>query len=49
MNVLGATKGGPEAYLCDVLTRVADHPINRIADLLPWHWALTQRVATIAA
>src|SRR5499427_6123625 len=29
----------PESYLRDVLSRVADHPINRIADLLPWNLA----------
>ena len=28
----------PEAWLRDVLTRVGAHPINRLAELLPWNW-----------
>jgi hypothetical protein len=27
----------PEAYLRDVMTRIADHPINAIDQLLPWN------------
>ena len=37
----------PEAYLCDVIARIGAHPINRLADLLPWNWSppATQSVA----
>ena len=37
----------PEAYLREVFGRIADHPINRIADLLPWN--LSPGSATLAA
>jgi transposase len=28
----------PQAWLADVLARIADHPANQIDDLLPWNW-----------
>ncbi len=29
----------PEAYLADIFRRIHDHKINRLDELLPWHWA----------
>jgi hypothetical protein len=29
----------PQAWLTDVLSRIADHKINRIDELLPWRYA----------
>ena len=39
----------PQAWLADVLDRIADHPIARLDELLPWNWkaasAITQAQA----
>jgi len=29
----------PQAYLTDILSRIHDHKINRLDELLPWNWA----------
>lgn len=28
----------PQAYLADILSRIHDHKINRLDELLPWNW-----------
>ena len=29
----------PEAWLTDVIDRIAEHPINCIDELAPWNWS----------
>jgi transposase len=51
-SLLGSAKLNgidPEAYLTSVLRRIADHPIHRIAELLPWNLCPANRLATEAA
>jgi transposase len=51
-SLLGSAKLNgvdPEAYMTAVLRRIADHPINRIAELLPWNLFPTARSEATAA
>src|ERR1700730_9954586 len=38
----------PQAWLADVLRRIADHPASRLHELLPWHWKLSKIPAAAA-
>jgi hypothetical protein len=39
----------PQAWLADVLARIADLPVPRLPELLPWQWARWRKPAAIAA
>src|SRR5471032_733748 len=39
----------PQAWLADVLARIANHPIRRLDELLPWHWSKLAAVHSAAA
>jgi hypothetical protein len=33
----------PQAWLADVLKRIAEHPAQKLEELLPWHWKTEQQ------
>jgi len=35
----------PQAWLADVLAHLPDHPMRRLAELLPWQWCGSRRHA----
>jgi transposase len=39
----------PRAWLADVLARIADHPVSRLHELLPWHWSSRSEDRSLAA
>ena len=39
----------PQAWLADVLARIADHPAKRIGDLLPWNWRAAMGASAVVA
>ena len=38
----------PQAWLADVLSGIADHPVQRLSELLPWDWKLRHDQAAAA-
>jgi transposase len=39
----------PQAWLADVLARIADHPAHKLEELMPWRWAAERRHRKLAA
>ena len=39
----------PQAWLADALARIAEHPVQRLDQLLPWNWRSANRNVDQAA
>ncbi|WP_460255565.1 transposase domain-containing protein, partial [Acidiphilium sp. MT5] len=38
----------PQAWLADILARIASHPVHRIEELMPWNWIAPQNHNPVA-
>jgi transposase len=39
----------PQAWLADVLKRIAGHPAHRLDELLPWNWTAQAQLTSAKA
>jgi hypothetical protein len=39
----------PQAWLADVLARIADQPVQKLDELMPWNWAAERKSHNLAA
>jgi transposase len=39
----------PQAWLADVLARIAEHPARKLDELLPWNWQPCSPLRRLAA
>ena len=39
----------PQTWLADVLARIAEHPVQKLDELLPWNWRKTNDLKRAAA